>query len=168
MKGRWRHHRHRQAVDMDITAFMNLMVILVPFLLITAVFSRIAILDLALPEAGSKAQQSPPPRQLEIILRADRLEVSRPSGKIVVIVKSTKDYDLKKLTAILKGIKATLPEKRDATILLEPNIPYNSLIQVMDTVRSEHQIKDKRAINTELFPDIGIGDAPPVTRKTSP
>ncbi len=168
MKGRWRHHRHHQAVDMDITAFMNLMVILVPFLLITAVFSRIAILDLALPEAGSKAQQSPPPQQLEIILRADRIEVARPSGKIVAIAKNTKGYDLKKLTTILKDIKTTRPEKRDATILLEPDIPYNSLIQVMDTVRSVHKIKDNRAANTELFPDIGIGDAPPVTRNTSP
>jgi len=168
MKGRWRHHRHHQVVDMDITAFMNLMVILVPFLLITAVFSRIAILDLALPEAGSQVQQQAPRQQIEIILRAKRMEVARPSGKIVVITKTTKGYDLKRLSTVLQGIKTTLPEKRDATILLEPNIPYNNLIQVMDTVRSVHTIKDNHAVNTELFPDIGIGDAPPVTRNTRP
>ena len=46
-------HRHKEVVELNITAFMNLMVVLVPFLLITAVFSQVAILDLNLPTDGS-------------------------------------------------------------------------------------------------------------------
>ena len=40
------HHyrrRHKEAPELEMTTFLNLMVVLVPFLLITAVFSRIAI-----------------------------------------------------------------------------------------------------------------------------
>ena len=48
-----RHHRNDTA-ELNITAFMNLMVILVPFLLITAVFSRLAILELNLPGSSSE------------------------------------------------------------------------------------------------------------------
>jgi biopolymer transport protein ExbD len=50
-RGGHRRHNHDTA-ELNITAFMNLMVILVPFLLITAVFSRLAILELNLPGRG--------------------------------------------------------------------------------------------------------------------
>ena len=43
---RGRRERNLEAAELNITAFMNLMVILVPFLLITAVFSRVAIWSL--------------------------------------------------------------------------------------------------------------------------
>ena len=47
--------RHNDdTAELNITAFMNLMVILVPFLLITAVFSRLAILELNLPGSSTE------------------------------------------------------------------------------------------------------------------
>ena len=49
--------RVEAAVELNITAFMNLMVILVPFLLITAVFSRITVLELNLPALNAKSEQ---------------------------------------------------------------------------------------------------------------
>ena len=70
-----RRHNHATA-ELNITAFMNLMVILVPFLLITAVFSRLAILELNLP--GSSNEPADPQEQtfqLEIIVRKDQIEV---------------------------------------------------------------------------------------------
>ena len=57
MIGRARRRRKDGDDDINITAFMNLMVILVPFLLITAVFSRLTILELNLPAAESEATQ---------------------------------------------------------------------------------------------------------------
>ena len=42
-----------ESTELNITAFMNLMVILVPFLLITAVFSRLAVLELNLPGSST-------------------------------------------------------------------------------------------------------------------
>ncbi|MEZ5566521.1 MAG: hypothetical protein R3F24_13915 [Gammaproteobacteria bacterium] len=44
-----RRRRNTETPGLEITAFMNLMVVLVPFLLITAVFSRLAIIELNLP-----------------------------------------------------------------------------------------------------------------------
>ena len=46
--------RKHPAAELNITAFMNLMVVLVPFLLMTAVFSHITILDLNLPPPGAQ------------------------------------------------------------------------------------------------------------------
>src|SRR6056300_1847134 len=76
--------RHNSEVaELNITAFMNLMVILVPFLLITAVFSRMAILELNLPGSSSAPGEPPRDLQLEITVRADGLEVGdRSAGNL--------------------------------------------------------------------------------------
>ena len=69
-----RGSRHIETAELNITAFMNLMVILVPFLLITAVFSRLAILELNLP--GSSTEPADPQEltfQLEVTVRETRI-----------------------------------------------------------------------------------------------
>ena len=164
MRRRWRQHRQHQPAEMNITAFLNLMVILVPFLLITAVFSRIAILELTLPppQAQEDIEKEPPRQQLEIVLRADRLEVAAGGAAPELIPKTAGGYDLAALSRTLRRIKQRHPDKTDATLLLEPDVSYDELIQVMDTVRMIPVRSGNTLIQAELFPDISIGDAPVV------
>jgi biopolymer transport protein ExbD len=91
--------RHKDAVELNITAFMNLMVILVPFLLITAVFSRLAVLELNLPSAQSEASEPDEPEfQLEITVREARIEVGdRNVGTLSRIENTSEGYDLTEL-----------------------------------------------------------------------
>jgi len=156
--------RHKDAVELNITAFMNLMVILVPFLLITAVFSRLAVLELNLPTAQSEVTEPPEPEfQLEITVRDSSIEVGDRTTGLLSRIENTPDgYDLDELGDYLAGVKQRFPEKADATLLLEPDISYEVLVQVMDTVRVTERIDEveRRAIKYELFPEISIGDAP--------
>lgn len=154
--------RRRQAPpqDINITAFMNLMVILVPFLLITAVFTRLTILELNLPAGGSGAAD-PKQLHLEIIIRADALEIGeRNAGVLKRIDKTEKGHDYKSLSLALQGVKERFPDKTQATILSEPDTSYDILVQVMDTVRVLSSAKGGSVVKYELFPDISIGDAP--------
>jgi biopolymer transport protein ExbD len=150
--------------ELNITAFMNLMVILVPFLLITAVFSRLAILELNLP--GSSTEPANPQElvfQLEVIVREGRIEVGdRNVGAFGVYPNTVDGYDYEALSAKLSEIKQRYPEKTDAAILLESNIAYDTLVQVMDRVRIQEKIEGQRIRRSDLFPDISIGDAPSV------
>ena len=166
MRSRWRKHRQTEAAELNITAFMNLMVILVPFLLITAVFSRLAILELNLPSSGEQlANDEPVTMQLEVIVRADRLEVGDRNGGLLTRLPSGEEgYDYPGLTEYLKSVKATFPDKLDATILLEQDVPYDVLVQVMDAVRLFEDEQDGQAVQAELFPEISIGDAPVLKR----
>ncbi len=158
-----RHHRH-DAVELNITAFMNLMVILVPFLLITAVFSRMAIIELNLP--GSSNEPVEPQEQtfqLEIIVRQDKIEVGdRNQGLLGIYPNSDEGYDYAALGEKLMQLKERYPTKTDASILLEQEIPYDTLVQVMDTVRVAQEIVEGKTqvMRSDLFPDISIGDAP--------
>jgi len=158
------HHRRHDAVELNITAFMNLMVILVPFLLITAVFSRLAILELNLPGSSSEpVAQQEQTFQLEIIVRQDKIEVGdRNQGLLGVYQNSDVGYDYEALAEKLLELKGRYPTKTDASILLEQEIPYDTLVQVMDMVRVSLEVdEDEGQIRrSELFPDISIGDAP--------
>ncbi len=155
---------NRPAADLDITAFMNLMVILVPFLLVTAVFNQVSILEMNLPEqkaADKQNKEKPPEFQLQIILRTDIMQVSDKPGRILKSFPMKGDhYDIEGLSALLRQIKARLPDETAATLLLEPDVAYDHLIQIMDATRVMVITEDNKSTQYELFPDIAMGDAP--------
>ena len=163
--------RRHDAVELNITAFMNLMVILVPFLLITAVFSRLAILELNLP--GSSSEPVEPQEQtfqLEVIVRQDKIEVGdRNQGLLGIYPNSEEGYDYDALAVKLLELKKRYPSKTDASILLEQDIAYDTLVQVMDTVRVAQEVNEDegQVVRSDLFPDISIGDAPVLGGGTS-
>ena len=160
-KGGRRHYDHETA-ELNITAFMNLMVILVPFLLITAVFSRLAILQLNLPGSSTEAVDPQDQTfQLEVTVRSNKIEVGdRNQGALGIYPNSVDGYDFDALSNKLADIKKGYPTKTDASILLEQDIPYDVLVQVMDRVRVSVSIEEEEIVRTDLFPDISIGDAP--------
>jgi biopolymer transport protein ExbD len=155
------HYRRRQkdTPELDMTTFMNLMVVLVPFLLITAVFSRIAIVELDLPSAQGPAPTTPTFR-VEVVVRDAGLEIMDGTQVIAAIPKVDEQYDLSTLSDYLVEIKRQFPQKDDASVLLEPDIQYDYLIQVMDTVRSVEFEEEGEMTRADLFTAISIGDAP--------
>ncbi len=152
----------QEAVELNITAFLNLMVILVPFLLITAVFSRITILELNLPAKDAVTKQEEKVKlSLELVIRQDSFEVRDANlGRIKYIPRTEGDTNWKTFTDVLVEIKTRFPDEQGITLLLEPKINYKTLIQVMDRVRSADVVQFTEVETVELFPNISIGDAP--------
>lgn len=157
-----RRSRNAETAELNITVFMNLMVILVPFLLITAVFSRMAVLELYLPGAtDAAANANEPVFQLEVVVRENEIQVGdRNLGAFGVYPSENGDYDFAALGRKLEEIKADYPTKTDASILLEADISYDTLVQVMDRVRVSEAVEGGQVVRKDLFPDISIGDAP--------
>ena len=153
----------RHAAELDVTVFINLIVVLVPFLLSTAVFTRLSVIDLALPAQASGAveQLKINDLKLEIVLRPDALEVGdRIGGLIQRIPNANGGYDLATLSLLMQQIKAKFPDTATATLLARPETPYDTLIQLMDAVREVPAGPAATAKPLPLFPDISIGDAP--------
>lgn len=159
-----KHRRLRKnAAHLEITAFINLIVVLVPFLLSTAVFTRLSVIDLTLParNTGALEQVKADNLQLEVVVRADALEVGdRLGGLIERIAATPTGPDVKALSRLVQQLKTRFPDKLDATVLAEPNTPYDTLVQVMDAVRAGHMAQGDKVVRSELFPNISIGDAP--------
>ena len=162
MSKRVRRSKH-PAAELNITAFMNLMVVLVPFLLMTAVFSHITVLDLNLPPPGANKdvkQPKKPPYELRVTIRKNMLVLSdNRLGLIKRIPAKGKSHDFATLKQTLKQVKARIPDHTNITILAEQLTSYDDLIQAMDSSRSYRAQVEGEWVFAELFPDISIGDA---------
>ncbi len=154
-----RYHKGRD--DLNIVPMIDMMVILVFFLIFTAVFSKTNILQLNLPANSQVATPDlPKGLKLEIILRPKDIVVNdRNSGPLKVILNTPSGYDLENLSVFMREVKSQFPDMTDATMLLSPDVQYDDLVQVMDTVRI-YQLPVAPFSKAELFPEISLGDAP--------
>jgi biopolymer transport protein ExbD len=167
--------RYKTAPELDVTSFMNLMIILVPVLLMGMVLSRTTVLDLNLPNLADSSipQTEEPPQQLELIIRADKFEVNYPAGINLKTIEKTAqgDYDFKLLSSVLQETKRLLEnqgiQKSDIYILSEKDTDYQTLVTTMDTARSFKAVVAASVVDAQLFPDISLGDAPPAGGQTS-
>jgi len=154
---------HREVPELNITAFMNLMVVLIPFLLLSAVFSQLSILELNLPpDAQSQANNDQKKvRNFEVIVRKDKLVVADTIGGVLKVIENTDgEYDFAALSEYLIKVKTRFPKKQNISILLEPDTEYELLVKAMDTVREVEVVEAASVVKKELFPQVAIGDAP--------
>jgi len=157
----------KHVAHLEITAFINLIVVLVPFLLSTAVFTRLAVIDLSLPAQNSGVEQLKVDHlQLEVTIRRDSIEVGdRIGGLIQRIPNASGAPDTRALTALMVQIKERYPSELAATVMAEPDTVYDTLVHVMDAVRGTYTAQGPKVVRSQLFPDISIGDAPREAKK---
>lgn len=158
MLSKMRRARRQDVPELNITAFMNLMVALVPFLLLTAVFTQVTIKELNLPDSS---QTQPPPENqqqgLSVVIRDSGLTLTE-DGATVGSWPKEQAYAYAALAQSLAEIKNLNPAEDRISLLLEPGINYDTLIQIMDTV---HYLPAARqGVLVDMFPQISVGDAP--------
>ena len=166
-----RHYKARRVQkpsELLLVPMIDIFTVLVTFLLMTAVFSRITILELDLPSADGGPAVTQPEFRMEVILRSEGFELTDGTSVIAAVPKVGNEYDLAALSQQAQSLKRDHPEVDEASILLEPKVEYDDLIQVMDTIRSANiasggeSAADSTAATTrmELFPNIAVGEAP--------
>lgn len=166
----------RESVELDITSFMNLMIVLVPVLLMMMVFSHITVLDLKLAQLNDATEQHQPlsdeQKQLEIIVFKQQIEIYYPQSHLLkVIPADANGYDYKLFVTTLKQLKTALIsegiQKKDVSLLLQEDTDYQTIIALMDKTRSYKAVVVASVVDAELFPEISLGDAP-MRAKTVP
>ena len=97
-----------------------------------------------------------------VIVRDEGLILAESDTILARIPKADDAYDLGTLSEAVVELKRQHPGHDAASVLLEPNIEYDHLIQVMDVVRSAELTLDGESEpqRVALFTDISIGDAP--------
>jgi biopolymer transport protein ExbD len=160
--------RMRKPVELLLVPMIDIFTVLVTFLLMTAVFSRITILQLDLPSANASSAGAPPAFRLEVIVRQEGFELTNGSKLIATLPKVAGEYDFKALTDMAVALKHDYPDANDASVLLERNVQYDYLIQSMDAIRSAEVSQTDPALPSttgatkrlELFSQIAVGEAP--------
>ena len=159
-----RHHKQaRHETELNLVPLIDIFTVLVFFLLVTAVFSRTTILGLHPPAQSSTVEPPDHLPHIEVVVRRGGIEAGdRESGPMQSLANRNQEYDLQGLSKLLQQLKVRNPENRAVTLLVEPDISYDQLVQVMDAVRMTHTPTPANVAATriELFPDISIGDTP--------
>lgn len=161
---RRRHRRLQTTVELDITAFLNLMIVLVPVLLLSMVFTQTRSIGLDFPEQGDSAAPADAEKlQIRVVLREDAILLGDSRQGLIARLEPTADGpDFAGLTEALKRIKARMPDKRNIALLATPTTTYQYLVSAMDAMRSYPAVVAASLVEAELFPDIALGDAPPL------
>src|SRR5215469_7741519 len=172
--------RERKPAELLLVPMIDIFTVLVTFLLMTAVFSRIAVMQIDLPSSAA-AKPAEPKFRLEIIVRQDGFELSDGKQTLGTIPKVNGAYDLNALSERVLAVKREHPTSEDASVLSEPKVPYDELVQVMDAVRSAELpatdelvagqavpaapagaagVAAPQTVKVALFTNIALGDAP--------
>lgn len=147
--------------DIDVTSFMNLMIVLVPVLLMSMTFTKITVMEINLPElGGGPSSSSLDQSQLEVMVRKSGMQVYFPTGSLVKDIPLLEDgkQDFQTLSLVMREIKLQVADKQDALILLTKDLEYQTLLNTMDTVKSYQTVVVASVAEVELFPQISLGD----------
>ncbi|MGH8505288.1 MAG: ExbD/TolR family protein [Stenotrophobium sp.] len=160
-----RHNRTRSlAVRLNLVSMIDVFAVLVFFLLLSASLAadQLNALGLDLPSPDSVPQEQPLHKQLTVVIHRDRLELSDRQGHTTSIPNISEGHDVKTLAERLLEIKQAAPSEEQITLLLDPDVAYNTLVQVMDAARNLPDGVDLGNNHSrDMFPLISIGDAPP-------
>lgn len=122
----------------NLVPFIDLMSVLITFLLITAVWTQVSMMQIGSSLYGKKTEGQPPPKIEEEADLVLKLEI-RASGYLLTVGKQpinipliAGEFDENGLLARLTKIKSEHPNKKDAIIMMADELPYERLIHGMD------------------------------------
>jgi biopolymer transport protein ExbD len=128
--------------ELQMTPIMNVFLILVPFLLLTASFIKLAVLEMSLPSLSQSpssvtpASEEKKPLVLNMLaVRQNGFELKSPTLTFSFIEKKGEQYDFEQLQTSLRQIKDKFPNSEDMVIQPEDVIKYDDVIKVMDRCR---------------------------------
>ena len=136
--------------QINLVPFIDLLSCCISFLLITAVWTQLARMDVAQKgqgAAGASDEKPPEPTvQLTLFINKDGYQFVKSTGDNTDIPLKGEEYDYSKLADVLKDAKTAYPDKKDIAVKSDDSILYNKVIRTMDIVLSAQ------------FPDIGMSD----------
>lgn len=164
-------HKNSDQADIDVTSFMNLMIVLVPVLLLSMTFTQTTVLEVKLPElTGGAVATDDPQSKLEVEISHQGFRVFYPENTLVSEIPliqnedGTIAYDQRQLSFILQVIKRQVSEKRDVLLRSELDIDYQYIIATMDTLKSYRTVVAASVVEIELFPEVSLDDARAVVK----
>jgi biopolymer transport protein ExbD len=135
-----------EVIDLDLTPFMNILMVLIPFLAVMAVLTRIAILEFSLPpaQAGGGAASQRKDLDISIVVTEEGYRIVGTAHKLDLVPKQSGRYQLTQLRGLLDAIHVEYPAQKSLVLVIAPDVLYDDVVQFMDACRESR------------FPDIGF------------
>ncbi len=126
------------SVELNLVPFIDLMSVLITFLLITAVWTQVSMIQIGSSLYAKKDDSQQAPQitpNADIALKVDvKLDgyVLTVGTQIISLPKVNNAYDFQGLVAQLQRVKQLYPEKVDGIVSMSDDVPYENLINTMD------------------------------------
>lgn len=153
-----------------IIALWNLMIILIPFLLLSAVFSDTAILNIYLPESPPQEEKKGAADQpvLIVSILKEGFIVNDGETVLAALARTDAGYPFEALSALLLEFKNQMPQNQEILLLSEPETPYETIIQTMDASRETLRVRGGTQERVSLFPNVSLGEVGGLTFREIP
>lgn len=126
-------------VELNLVPFIDLMSCLITFLLISAVWTQVSMIQLGASFASPKSEMQDEvivPKDEDVVLRLDLVE----AGYVLKVGNQTKPipklnattYDVATLIAELQVLKKQYPDKVGVKLAIADEIIYDHVVKVMD------------------------------------
>ena len=136
--------------QLNLVPFIDLLSCCISFLIITAVWTQLARMDVSQKgqgAAGAESEKPPEPTvTLTLFIDKDGYTFAKSTGENTPIPKKGDDYDNTRLADVLKDAKTQYPDKNDIQVKSDDDVIYDKIIHAMDVVLSAK------------FHDIGLSD----------
>jgi biopolymer transport protein ExbD len=133
----------KKALDAEINLvpFIDLLSCCISFLLITAVWTQIAGLQVASSGAPPVEQKQEATVDLKLLLTEKGYSLTMPGAQVDIPKVAGADgqprFDRKALAEKIRTVKATLPEQSAITVQPEDAVAYDDLVSTVDTCLGE-------------------------------
>lgn len=146
--------------DLDLIPVMNLFMVLIPFLLLTAVFAKTVAIDIYLPQISEEGagKSAPPHEVLTVRLNKNGFVFGGLGRFIAPVEKKGERYDFELLSKRLLELKKNHPDKDEVILLFDPATPYELVIKLMDATREAVTKESGIPIRKRLFPLVSVGE----------
>lgn len=155
-----RPRRSSSSTNLNITPLIDILICMILFLLVTAMYGKAAILNLYLPTESQPAETSNPELEQTVIptvaVTKEGFVVNPGKGELFRIPMKNGDFDFVKLHETLMGVHQDPHASNNIIILSEANLKYQALVTTMDTCREYIDPVSKRVM--PLFPVVSVGE----------
>ncbi len=133
--------------ELNLTPVMDLFTTMIPFLLMSAAFFQISIINASVPTiSDGPLEPGQSEKVMNILLRVDNqgyhimgngenVTMAELNSVRATIPKIRRRFDIQTLTAVLGGIKWRFPRGKTVVMVPDPGIPYETIISTMDAAR---------------------------------
>ena len=129
--------------DLNITPIIDAFTVLIAFMLASASFLSIGILDAGIAAGGAEAtaNTAPPPVTIQMNLLPDRsirFEISGKENSKFSIPPADGTWNLGDAVSRLEALKAKWPTVSALTLTAENTVEYKDVVTVMESARKSH------------------------------
>ncbi len=157
-----RRKKKAMETEMNLIPIMNLFMVLIPFLLISAVFIKVGGISIYLPQSGgasSTPQLSQAPQVLLIQVTKTDFRLNGIGSRLPNVKGKNGKHDFNGLSKSLFKLKKSYPDADEVVLLFTQDMPYNLVVKTMDATREYLEKKDDgTSIRHNLFPNVSIGE----------